>query len=70
MKISNTIVKEFYTLWNTSHHPGQRLGQAFFNFIQGHKVQNEEDKLILSKLYQLDNGDAKRVIESMTDYAQ
>lgn len=70
MQISNTIVKEFYTLWNISSHPGQRLGQAFYNFIQGHKVQNANDKAFLDKLYQTDNAEAKKMIESITDFSQ
>jgi hypothetical protein len=70
MKISNTIVKEFYIMWNTAAHPGQRLGQAFYNFIQAHKIENENDKAFLNKLYQMDNGDARKLIDQITDYAQ
>jgi hypothetical protein len=68
--ISNTIVKEFYTIWNTTAHPGQRLGQAFYNFIQAHKIENENDKAFLNKLYQMDNGDARKLIDKITDYTQ
>jgi hypothetical protein len=72
MKISYTIIKEFYTIWNTSPHTRlqMRLGQCFFNFIQGHKVYSEPNREILERLYQMDGEEARQVIESLIDYSQ
>ena len=67
MKISKTLVDEFYRIRDqTKVYSEQRIGQAFYNHFDLHKVNSE--KVELSKLYEADGQEARKIITSMTDY--
>jgi len=61
----------FYIQWNEQKtYSNLRMGQAFYNFIQGHKVVNGLNKNTLDKLYNATTSEAHDLIESMTDFNQ
>lgn len=69
IKIPYSTVMLFYMQWNEQKaHSSLRLGQAFYDFIQGHKVVNELNKDTLDTLYNATTSQAHDIIESMTDF--
>lgn len=49
---------------------GLRLGQAFHNHFKLEKITNEEDKVFCDMLYNVDDGKACKMIESIMDHGQ
>lgn len=63
-----TRVKQFYKenpLWKEK---GLRLGQAFHNFMELHKITNPEDKLFCDTLWEASNTIANHMIICRTDW--
>lgn len=67
---SATTVKEFKKeLLTTDAYTEQRIGQAFFNYMEMHKVTSPENQGFLAKLYEADGREAWKLIDSHTDWA-
>lgn len=67
MNISKTLYDEFRKDWNTGKYAGQRLGQAFFNHFNLHKMDKTKDNT-LDRLYNADHITAEKVISTMIDW--
>lgn len=61
-------IREFYRDNPTWKEKGLRLGQAFFNYMELHKVVNEQDKAVCDALFNADNIRANNLIISHTDW--
>lgn len=68
MNISKTLYDEFKKLWNAGAFPHQRLGQAFFNHFDLHKMDRTKDDT-LDRLYNADNITAEKMISTMIDWS-
>lgn len=68
MNISKTLYDEFKKDWNTGKYAGQRLGQAFFNHFNLHKMDRTKDNT-LDRLYNADNNTAEKMISVMIDWS-
>lgn len=68
MNISKTLYDEFEKLWNAGGFPHQRLGQAFFNHFDLHKMDRTKDDT-LDRLYNADNETAEKMISTMIDWS-
>lgn len=49
---------------------GLRLGQAFHQHFKLDKITNEENKIFCDRLYEADGDEARKMIETITDYGQ
>lgn len=49
---------------------GRRLGQRFCDYFQLHKVTNPDDKVWINRVYNAQDLDAEKMIDSRTDYMQ
>ena len=45
----------------------QRWGQAFYDYMELHKVTDPDEKVFCDKLYNADNDTAKMMVASRTD---
>lgn len=68
VKFSLTLVREFYYKWDCEEFPHLRMGQAFYNYFDLHKMQS--DREWFDCLYQADGVEASRLINSITDNTQ
>lgn len=64
VQFSKSLVDIFYRDFNNGLYQHQRLGQAFFNHFNLHKMNDS----YLGNLYELDGDRARAIIASMTDY--
>lgn len=65
LTFSNSMVQRFWEAWTAGDYRNQRVGQAFYNHFNMHKVSG--DKLELNKLYELDGQAARAWIANHTD---
>lgn len=64
LEIEHAAYAEFLRLWDQGTSAQQRLGQAFYNYFQVHKVN---DQRFLSGLYEADGRKAKALIVRLFD---
>lgn len=72
IQFSATLVEGFRKAldWMPEHERKHlRVGQAFFNYFNCHKVQGQ-DRALLDRLYEQDGDKAWATILNMTDYTQ
>lgn len=66
MNIKTSIELHYFTEFKNKFYsngfPGQRLGQAFYNHFNLHKMNNQE---ALCKLYEADGPEASQIIDSL-----
>lgn len=67
--ISKSEIERFCS-YRISNRNGLRLGQAFHQYFKLEKITNEEDKIFCDRLYEMDGDEARKAIESITDYGQ
>lgn len=65
MQIERAKLDEFFKLYKNNMFSGQRLGQAFYNHFDLHKVQQNRPQL--DRLYNMDNEAAKTHIRRLAD---
>lgn len=65
VKISKSLVDEFWALWSQGEYKGQRLGQAFFNHFYMHRMTEAP-----ANLYEATESEARSIIQSLTDFTQ
>lgn len=67
--VKSSDYEAFKTAFFAKKYPSQRLGQAFWNEFDIHKL-NEDKRLILNRLYQLNGNEALSFIEThiLIDY--
>lgn len=63
---SATMVQEFWEAFAEGKYGSQRIGQAFYNHFDLHKVVS--DKTGLDKLYEMDGAVARAWIANHTNY--
>lgn len=68
MNISKSLYDEFKRKWHNGDFPHQRLGQAFFNHFNLHKMDRTKDNT-LDRLYNADNITAEKMISAMIDWS-
>ena len=68
VRISLTFVREFYYKWDSGAFPYIRMGQAFYNEFNLHKMQ--QDREWFDSLYNSDGVVAINMINSITDFSQ
>ena len=61
MDIETDTYLNFKQQWDDGAFQGQRLGQAFYNFFDLHRLSNQEQ---LCNLYELDGDEARMVIHT------
>lgn len=67
MKISYSLFKPFIYKYNYGGYPHQRLGQAFYNYFDLHKITSEKEQL--DKLYNMGNDEAfAYIMENIIDW--
>lgn len=66
MKISRSLVVNFYKKYNMGGYPYQRIGQAFYHHFELHK--SEEWCGIGNTLYEKDGDEARALIDELTDW--
>lgn len=64
VRFSKSLVSEFYAKFKNGDYAGQRLGQAFFNHFNLHKMNDN----YLENIYNVDDASARAIIAAMTDH--
>lgn len=59
LQLEKHAYHEFLKLWHADNFKGQRLGQAFYDYFQLHKLADQDQ---LRGLYEKDGSDAHKVI--------
>jgi len=78
LRLSKSEIDQFHRLYQSGKGAftqdlkmeGLRLGQAFHQHFKLDKITNEENKIFCDSLYEADGDDARKMIESITDYTQ
>lgn len=79
ISVSKTELRDFYNYHCLNHivpikhnpnHVIVSLGQAFHRYFKLKKITNEEDRIFFDRLYGVDDEEAKKMIESITDHGQ
>lgn len=64
LTFSASLVQKFWEAWEAGTYTGQRVGQAFYNHFNLHKVTS--DKPALDRVYELDGQPARAWIANHT----
>lgn len=66
MTFPKTRVTAFFIQYNAGKYPHQRLGQAFYTFMELHKVTSEKEWC--DRLFNASSEDSSKMINSRMDH--
>lgn len=65
MSIEKAKWEDFCKAYKTKEYQGQRIGQAFYNYFNLHKMSNQD---ALNGLYETDGDNAMLLIQELFDF--